>query len=299
MKSLVIGLGIGKLYKQVLKELNADVFTVDLDPSKGPDFTSVKDAFAAQQYDTIHICTPNSTHENIYNEWLKTNPSPDAIAFVEKPGFKTYDAWKRAVHRKKTRIMMVKNNQYRDNIDEIISDMRNSEYISLRWINYDRVPHPGSWFTTKEKAWGGVSRDLLPHLLSYVTTAFPTQHLNAKIISKSVQQRNTLGDLISSDYGVVNHNGVFDVDDFCQIDLAIDGHKLRLIADWRSLRENDVCIETFNAVSKKHPLGLCPENAYKSMIDLADRMRSNDAFWDFQAQQDLWIHDIMEHICDE
>lgn len=296
MKSLVIGLGIGQLYKSVLKDLGADVYTVDLDPNKDPDFTSTDEAFAAHKYDTIHICTPNFTHEPIYNSWVKTNPSPKAIAFVEKPGFENYAAWKRAVHLNKTRIMMVKNNQYRSNIAEISDDMRVSEYISLRWINFNRVPFPGSWFTTKKLAWGGVSRDLLPHLLSYVSYTFPEQIKNAKILDFSLQQRNKLEDLLSSDYGTANPNGTYDVDDYCQLDLKVDNHKIRLIADWCSMREDDVSIETFNIKAKKHTLGLCPEEAYKNMIGTADKMRWNDTFWQYQGEEDMWIHDILEHI---
>ena len=42
--SLVIGMGIGQLYKKVLKELGHEVVTVDSDIAKGADFPDIKSA---------------------------------------------------------------------------------------------------------------------------------------------------------------------------------------------------------------------------------------------------------------
>ena len=39
--SLIIGMGIGNLYAKVLAELGHNIVTVDQDPNKGADFTSV------------------------------------------------------------------------------------------------------------------------------------------------------------------------------------------------------------------------------------------------------------------
>jgi predicted dehydrogenase len=66
MKSLVIGMGIGQLYKTVLTNLNAEVITVDPDISKKSDFPTVESAiYAHVKFDTVHICTPNFTHMEI------------------------------------------------------------------------------------------------------------------------------------------------------------------------------------------------------------------------------------------
>ena len=63
---------------------------------------------------------------------------------------------------------MVKNNQHRHNVDILKETTQNCDNLVLNWCNKNRVPNPGSWFTTKELAYGGVSRDLMPHLLSWV-----------------------------------------------------------------------------------------------------------------------------------
>ena len=62
--------------------------------------------------------------------------------------------------------MMTKNNQYRENITEMAEAADPKKGVTrINWINDNRVPS-GSWFTNKELAFGGVSRDLMPNLLS-------------------------------------------------------------------------------------------------------------------------------------
>ena len=112
MKSLVVGMGIGQLYKAVLEEIGNQVVTVDLDPSKG-DFTSVDMAIGTHgKFDTVHICTPNFTHLNLA---LEIAPYAD-IVFIEKPGVVDKKAWQSLIDVfPSTRFMMVKNNQWRSN----------------------------------------------------------------------------------------------------------------------------------------------------------------------------------------
>ena len=56
MKSLIIGMGIGQLYKSVLTELGSTVVTVDADVNKGADFTDVVSAITSYgTFDTVHI----------------------------------------------------------------------------------------------------------------------------------------------------------------------------------------------------------------------------------------------------
>ena len=62
-RSLIIGMGIGQLYKDVLTKLGHEVVTVDLDPTKA-DFTDIKLAISKHSwFETAHICTPNFTHK--------------------------------------------------------------------------------------------------------------------------------------------------------------------------------------------------------------------------------------------
>ena len=293
MKSLVVGLGIGRLYVDVLKELGSDVVTVDMDTNKNPDFTSFSEAIASNRFDTVHICTPNFTHEDLFYQYVQHDHKPNSIVFVEKPGFKTAAAWRKATESD-VRLMMVKNNQYRSNIYEMTEQASRSRYISINWINFNRIPNPGSWFTNKELAWGGVSRDLVPHLLSYMPMFFPGDYRALNITRKYVTQRSTLEELTSSDYGNVNPNGVYDVDDYCAAELCLGTTRVVLIADWRSMREDDVRMQFDNGTTFE--LGLCPENAYSNMIKSAVAAQNNKEFWYQEKLQDIWIHKILEDL---
>lgn len=297
MRSLVIGLGIGQLYTNVLKELDATVYTVDQDAGKGPDFRSVEEALDnGNQYDTIHIATPNFTHKQIADAVLVNNLSRNAIVFIDKPGFKNAVHWVNAYTYanqlyNKPRIMMVKNNQYRPNIKAMGYDAVQSKLISIDWVNENRVPNPGTWFTNKELAWGGVSRDLMPHLLSYLPRFFPYEYQNAKLVRKRLLQNWKLSDLQSSDYGLVDPNGVYDVDDYCQLEFELNGKTITLTADWKNNKESSISAMIGDYF---YNLGLCPEEAYKEMIRTAVINRDNDSYWREQYEQDVWIHSILE-----
>lgn len=290
--SLIVGMGFGQaVYQPVLKNLGMQVITVD--PVKSADFKTVEDAIAAHgHFLTVNICTPNFTHEDIARQ---VAPHAD-IVFVEKPGVKNAAAWLKLVTDfPATRFMMVKNNQYRDNIGLMKSLAYDSSLVVIKWASKNRIPNPGSWFTTKELAFGGVSRDLMPHMLSYYTAL--ENYLNGKEIECYSEQRHQLKDITSTDYGVVNHNGIHDVDDFCNIVFDQRGIRWVLIADWKNNEEDDSSI-TFYIDGDAHriELGLCPEEAYQKMIGTAIANLNNDSFWDSQLSQDLWIHNQLDRL---
>jgi hypothetical protein len=108
-KALIIGLGFGQaVYKPVLTELGYEVITVDMDTSKGADFSNLDDAIRVHgKFDTVNICTPNFTHIK-----LARAVAPHAnIVFVEKPGVVNSEAWRwLCADYPTTRFMMVKNN---------------------------------------------------------------------------------------------------------------------------------------------------------------------------------------------
>ena len=283
MKSLVVGMGIGQLYKTVLTDLGYTVVTVDLDPSKA-EYTDVDSALRDHhRFDTVHICTPNFTHVKLARK-IASNSS---IVFIEKPGVANEEAWQQLVKDyPKTRFMMVKNNMWRDNIEEMRAKLAKSKTINLNWINRNRVPNPGTWFTTKSLAYGGVSRDLLPHLLSLFIALEPNYKTTSWIF-KQVWQRWTLEDLKDSDYGKVDPNGTYDVDDRVELEGHVGDHKWVICANWRSNSHDDIAIHFDDYVI---PLGLCPESAYKKMIAEAVENLNNNKFWDEQYEIDCWIH---------
>lgn len=307
-KSLIIGMGIGELYKSVLKELNHIVYTVDTNPDKKADFQSVSHALDSlhehgsdiKRLDTVHICTPNWTHETIAYQVAPYTK----IVFIEKPGLKDESRLDR-LHKfyPSTRFMMVKNNMWRDEIDELRHLGISSDSIHLNWINNDRVPNPGTWFTDKELSFGGVSRDLIPHLLSFVAAIFPPHYKNFDLISNYKDRAWHLSDLTNTEYGVINPAGKYNVDDLAGMSFYMrdsNSLPLKLImieADWRTLEGDDRSI-VFNigGIEQKYEFGLCPEYAYKKMInDCIDNVK-NQEFWTEQYDIDLWIHKMVNEL---
>lgn len=293
IKALVIGMGIGSLYQKILQELEYEVFTVDVDPTTNSDFLSVDAALENHgSFDLAFICTPNYTHEPIARKLVDRS----RIIFIEKPGFQFSANWASfAEEYSHQRFMMVKNNQWRDDFGSLINLAKTSKKIEISWINRDRIPKPGSWFTDKKKAWGGVSRDLLPHLLSIFAELNPAFQDSCKILKKTSRQRWKLSDIESSDYGQVDLNGVYNVDDVISLFLWVTNKHVTIHADWRSLTNDHIGVIFFtNKGNFPCELGLCPEQAYKNMIVAAVTNYDNTNFWQKQLRQDLWIHQMVE-----
>jgi len=283
--ALIVGMGIGQLYKSIYEKLGYKIVTVDSNPHKHADFTDVRVAVTKYPNITIvHVCTPNYTHEQVAIDILETARTVD-VMFIEKPGLESTQAWRWLVNSYRgTRIMMVKNNMWRDNIKELAERAKQARVVHLDWINENRVPHPGSWFTTKSLAYGGVSRDLLPHLLSFYIALNPDWQTE-KLTYRLATQRHTLDTIDSTDYGVVNPNGTYDVDDYCRLEF---GNKWKLSADW-ALKINDKRVIDFG--TDHYEFGLCPEEAYENMIKEAVSKLANDLFWIKQMEYDTFIHE--------
>jgi predicted dehydrogenase len=297
MTSLVIGMGIGQLYRSVLTELGYKVVTVDTDVTKGADYIDINQAISDyKHFTTVNICTPNYTHLTIARAVAKYAD----IVFIEKPGLQTSNQWNHLCQEfTKTRFMMVKNNQYRDNIDILTQLASRASTIRLSWINNDRVPNPGTWFTTHDLSYGGVSRDLLPHLLSIFQTLSGFTHEKASIVHERCDQIWKLPDLTTTDYGFVNPNGVYDVDDSVEINFKDTQNRVWFIeANWRSLTDDDRSILMIfpDGTRYHYKLGLCPEDAYKRMIKTAIEMKDIAAYWHHQYHLDMWIHKKVEQI---
>jgi predicted dehydrogenase len=286
--SLIIGMGIGQLYKTVLEDLGHKVVTVDLHPGKA-DYTDLDKAVEDHKgFDTVHICTPNFTHAEIARKLAPVS----RIVFIEKPGVKNAKEWQSLVGDfPNTRFMMVKNNQWRDNIELMKELATSSASVYIDWMNKDRVPNPGTWFTTKELAYGGVSRDLMPHLLSLFIALTP-DYMRAHEVVNVTKQAWKLEDLTQTDYGTVKADGIYDVDDYCRIEFLEENCNWHLTANWRTMDEDQRQIEfhLLDGTVEVIELGLCPEEAYRSMIKEAVENVDNHAFWLNQFLQDIWIH---------
>ena len=290
--SLVVGMGIGNLYATVLDKLGHGVITVDQDASKGADFINVDTAIEeCRMFDTAHICTPNFTHEEIARKLAPVTK----IVFIEKPGIINSKAWiKLITDFPKTRFMMVKNNMWRSNIDDLKQLAKKAKTVKIRWIRKNCIPSPGSWFTTRKLAFGGVSRDLTPHLLSLYVAMNPQWRADT-VNGQTAMACWELKDIDSTEYGTVNPNGTYDVDDMCVINFS---NKWKTAANWRSIDEEDSSIEFImedNSI-ERFELGWCPEEAYQAMIKDAIDNVDNYHFWLDQFDIDTWIHERIENL---
>jgi predicted dehydrogenase len=293
-KALVIGLGMGQQYALWLAELGYNVFTVDTNIDKGADYSDLSFAIAEHdKFDVVYIGTPNWTHEII----AKQVAAHSKLVLIEKPGVKLSSGWKQLVESfPETRIMMVKNNQFRPELKLFKQQSDNSTTVYVRWNNANRIPHPGSWFTTRSKAFGGVSRDLMPHMLSYYCAM--TDYKQGAKIKATASQQYKLEDIHNTDYGVVDKNGIYDVDDFCRIEFKNGKTTWILTANWKTNLDHDDSSISFenNSSAVRHELGLCPGAAYKAMITQATNNLNNDEFWQEQLEQDMWIHQQIEFL---
>lgn len=278
-KALVIGLGMGSQYVQWLNHLGFAVKTVDPIPEKMPDYTNHIDAISECSYDLIYIGTPNFTHEAIARDVAESTK----LLIIEKPGVKDSDTWKSLIEKyPSTRIAMVKNNQYRSEISGYENLAALSSKVKIVWSRKDGVP-TSSWFKDKDRSFGGVSRDLMPHLLSYYTrlTKYST---GAKLVSTKIDTNNT------------------GIDDFCSIEYKHADTHWELIASWKNNQEDEHYIEfTVNDRTVRFELGDyitafggCPATPYMNMILNFINNIDNNEFWLSQNHQDCWIHHEME-----
>lgn len=296
-------MGIGQLYKKVMSEAGVSVVTVDLDPKQNADFLSVEKCFEQQRaFDIAVICTPNYTH---YELAMKIAPET-AVLFVDKPGVASETQWRYLVmSNPKTRIMMVKNNMWRIDAVNFKYHADAADMIGIYWINRNRVPRPGSWFTDRSRAFGGVSRDLVPHLLSIYACMSPDYYWQNVPWDVRWCRRWDLEDLKDSDYGDVVSGGKYDVDDVIEfkmnlVDESTNRNRMfHFIADWRNGEEEDIGVHYSNKENNlliDTQLGLCPEEAYIRMIKSAVDHFQDAEFWQQQFNIDCWIHRTMDHI---
>lgn len=304
MKALVVGLGMGNLYAKILKDKAATVITVDQDADRCADYTSLAECLDAHQksFDISIICTPNFTHYSLAQQVAPHT----AVLLVDKPGCKTADEWQQLVENHgSTRIMMIKNNMWRQDADKFQQYAQDSKEVDLCWINQNRVPKPGSWFTDSQRAYSGVSRDLVPHLLSIYACMEPLRFSMSQPYDIRWRQRWQLSDLQDSDYGSVIDHGIYDVDDVIEFKISHinkDTGKFKdyyITADWRSNQQQDIACH-YRGVDTKidMELGLCPEEAYADMIDKALENRNNQSWWQHQYHVDHWIHKTIDFITD-
>ena len=243
MKSLIVGMGFGQLYKDVLTQMGHEVITVDRDQSKKADFVELTTALATHsQFDTAHICVPNHLHFKVAQ---KVAPHTKLV-FVEKPGVESSDHWRILNNlNQPTRFIMTKNNMWRDNIEEMKKKFASSDLVQINWINGNRIPNPGTWFTNSKFALGGVEKDLLPHLISLFVAVAGPNFKDYSVKKFTTEQKYTLKDCTGTDYGVIDKNGVYDVPDHAELTLSNGDKTFILNASWKSPFGDDIAMHFY------------------------------------------------------
>lgn len=276
-KALVVGLGMGQQYKNWLEQLSFDVTTIDPDLNKNADFVTIETCLDKHnKFDLVYIGTPNYTHEPIARQLVNHTK----ILLIEKPGFQTHSHWMNFVKEfYQTRIMMVKNNQYRPERN-IWRDMAyRSEKVCVTWQREKGIPS-SPWFIDPVKSYGGVSRDLMPHMLSYFTNF--TDYSNSITIKRQKEDLLNIG-----------------IDTWCIMEYTAANDKKTqwiLFTDWQNESYDSASIEfIISGHSHIYDLGsLCPSEPYLDMITDCVKNVDNDNFWNEQLAQDLWIHQQLE-----
>jgi len=293
MKVIIVGLGIGNLYVRAAQSLGWDITTVDINAELKPTFTSIPEA-DADSYDLGIVCTPNYLHRETLDGLLKICKQ----VLVEKPGLKSEEEWQHYTENYPGRVFMVKNNCFRSIFYGMGLNLENIAHIELNWINADRVPKPGSWFTNKELAFGGVSRDLLPHLLHSAIALVHYDVDNLKLLEGHIEQRYTLDDIDTSSYGTKVIDGVYNVDDMCQVGLLYkDTLPISCTCAWKTDKEESVkwVIHFFDGTSLIYESGLCPEEAYITMLKSFE-MGQHAYNIQIHEKMDLFVHNVIDKL---
>jgi predicted dehydrogenase len=302
-KILVIGLGIGKLYQKILSKNSLyNVVTIDNDPYKEPDYLDLETCRTVNpQFDLAIICVPNYLHEEYVFKLHDYKMAKTVL--VEKPGLGDFSSWITHVGMyAPNKLIMIKNNLYRDSYDAIIKTIKENvldiKEVNIDWLNKNRIPNPGSWFTNKKLAFGGVSRDLMPHLLSIYYSLFG--ELNDPITSFK-SQRHSLQSIEGTGYGTVDKKGVYDVDDYCRIEFRNEIKNVpihvNLSASWKTdIPESKIGIEIVwrNKNKMFYEFGLCPEKAYLKMIEKTLSMTAVEYM--NHNHIDAYIHNIIDNV---
>ena len=300
MNVLVVGLGIGKLYVEQATKLGWYVDTVDVNPNAGATFTSVP---MDMKYDLGIVCVPNYLHLDIAAQLIAICDK----VLVEKPGFATKQEWVEFSQQYPNRVFLVKNNCFRDIFYGMGLNFDKIESIHFNWLNRNRVPKPGSWFTTKEKAFGGVSRDLLPHLIQAAVAMVRYDIDNLAFVGGVKQQNFELADIVKDSdrpgeyaYGEIVPNGTYDVDDLTQAEFLYGDVSIICTATWKSKRRIyesrlEWVVQFKDGTKMKYNAGLCPDYAYGTMLE-AIMQEQAPANLEIHRKMDELVHEVIDNL---
>lgn len=302
-KALVVGLGgIGKnVYVPQLEKLGYKVHGVDPNISSA-EYGTVNDIPKDKEYEIAIVCCPNVHHLNAVLELADVCKT----ILVEKPGLANTKAWNNTVLRfPNHNILLVKNNLYRESINTYIDllDLEEVSKIEINWLNKDRIPNPGGWFTNSEMAFGGVTHDLFPHLYCFMFALIPFHLFQYSVPKTFKMQRWNLDNIDgNTDYGTINKDGVYDVCDYAEAHYMIPRDNdeplpVTLRASWKEGYDDQaIYIHYKDGRKLKFEFGFCPDSAYGKMIEnaLADKFMEEERQTWIEQDFDRWIHAQLE-----
>lgn len=266
MKALLAGYGgIGaNVYYPELQKLGYEVSILD---NKVSNVTYKSHSEIKTKFDIAVICLPNFLHEPVAKKIAETGTKR---IFIEKPGLESSRNWWN-LHDTfpETKFHLVKNNLYRMDYGRITEFLKTKDIIGvdIQWINDNRIPSPGSWFTDKKKSFGGVSRDLMPHMYCFAVKIFGQQTMATTELKFSTSQRWNLQSITSTDYGTVDPKGIYDVDDVATATGEIDEVSLKMYAAWKDgYNKQSITLYFRDGTTYEWDFGLCPADAYGLML---------------------------------
>lgn len=269
--ALLAGLGgIGKnvYYPEIINlGYQLDVFDII---SQEANIRSIKNI--SKSYDLAVICTPNFTHKEIADKLASVGTRR---IFVEKPGLASALEWDQLCKKyPKTQFSLVKNNLYRSSYDNLLELFKEKDVVAvdINWLNKNRIPSPGSWFTNKTLSFGGVSKDLMPHIFCFALKLFGLENLVKADLKFEKHQRWNLSTATGTDYGTVNPAGIYDADDYARAQGIINYEgkdiSLRMTASWKEgYDKQSVTLFFRDGTTYEWEFGLCPADAYGTMLE--------------------------------
>lgn len=272
MKAVLVGMGgIGKnVYLPELERIGFDVYTVDRAKGRA-DYESIFD-LPNRTYELGVVATPNFTHYEVASQLSALTNR----IFVDKPGVGSYREWQALkTSHPSAEFTLIKNNLYRNSLTGLTEYFKSGqvESIELLWMNKNRIPNPGSWFTNEETAFGGVAHDLFPHLYCFLYMI--CNKIDLSLVapeSHNSFQRWNLSKITNTDYGVVDPKGKYNVCDYAEDFLSVlhmDAEfPVTLRASWKEgYDEQSVRLNLKDGTSVKYEFGLCPAEAYGRMFE--------------------------------
>lgn len=123
----------------------------------------------SEKPDLVLIATPNKFHVEYAEIFLEKNIS----VMIEKPiclNLCEYERLRKSVLNSSAMFLPSSVNKHRDDIRILAEIINSNEFgpvnsIDISWIRAVGIPRPGSWFTNKNLAGGGVGYDLGWHIL--------------------------------------------------------------------------------------------------------------------------------------